>query len=686
MTIIASNSLTLSNVNDGTITHTAYSWSADGKDRFTTTYPRFNLLSGTAKFDNFNPNSSNNLVSTITKTKISGITNTVIDVKTSGNAFAVGYYLPNAYNITAGQTITISFIAKSLNDTKVLVGFENYPNGQRTFTIAPNWTLYTHTFTATTSGTPNFMIYGWDMVAGQGYQAYNPKAEEGSFATLYMSSSSEVTTADWPKYRGEYSDMSSEQSTNPSDYTWSLIRGDDGKDGATGKDGAAGKDGVGIKTTVITYAISTSGTTAPNSAWTSSVPSLVKGQYLWTKTVWTYSDTTSETGYSVSYIAKDGNNGHDGFPGKDGTGIKTTTITYAGSTSGTTPPNDDWTSTVPTVAEGSYLWTKTVWTYTDNSFETGYSVGKMGNTGPAGSTGNPGKVVSDTEPTTKFVGLTWKYSGITAVDAYDGTNIQPNTEYYWNGKNWVIYLINAQNIDVEKLTALTANLGDATAGSLTVEKGATGGIAVKDGLVKSWDISKMTDPNYPDGYSYTSMGVALDSGGLTFYSAGYGHTLDKGGVIDSQYKVASLQAIASNGRNSIGTGLVLNATNSNFPFTINGNIDVIGGIRQTSKTASVTIGAGLILNLERRGDIVEATLSGYINSPLSSNTNFTVGTIPVGYRPNSTAYIMVHMTSSVNSSHIDVGTNGVCTWWGTSTNTGAPRGHQMWFTNDSLPN
>jgi hypothetical protein len=282
--------------------------------------------------------------------------------------------------------------------------------------------------------------------------------------------------------------------------------------------------------------------------------------------------------------------------------------------------------------------------------------------------------------------LTWKYSGITAVDAYDGTNIQPNTEYYWNGKNWVIYLINAQNIDVEKLTALTANLGDATAGSLTVEKGATGGIAVKDGLVKSWDISKMTDPNYPDGYSYTSMGVALDSGGLTFYSAGYGHTLDKGGVIDSQYKVASLQAIASNGRNSIGTGLVLNATNSNFPFTINGNIDVIGGIRQTSKTASVTIGAGLILNLERRGDIVEATLSGYINSPLSSNTNFTVGTIPVGYRPNSTAYIMVHMTSSVNSSHIDVGTNGVCTWWGTSTNTGAPRGHQMWFTNDSLPN
>lgn len=101
---------------------------------------------------------------------------------------------------------------------------------------------------------------------------------------------------------------------------------------------------------------------------------------------------------------------------------------------------------------------------------------------------------------------------------------------------------------------------------------------------------------------------------------------------------------------------------------------------------SFQIGAGITINLERRGDMVEATLSGSINYPLTSNTKFSVGLIPVGYRPNRTAYIMVHMTSSINSSHIDVEPNGVCTWWGTSTNTGAPRGHQMWFTNDSLQN
>ncbi|WP_414467235.1 hypothetical protein, partial [Lactococcus cremoris] len=50
MKIVASNSLTLSNVNDGTITHTAYSYSADGTDKFSTVYPNLNLLDGTKDF------------------------------------------------------------------------------------------------------------------------------------------------------------------------------------------------------------------------------------------------------------------------------------------------------------------------------------------------------------------------------------------------------------------------------------------------------------------------------------------------------------------------------------------------------------------------------------------------------------------------------------------------------------
>lgn len=168
-----------------------------------------------------------------------------------------------------------------------------------------------------------------------------------------------------------------------------LTNVNDGADGVDGNDGLPGKDGVGLKSTVVTYGLSTSETTQPTS-WTAQVPTLTKGKYLWTKTVWTYTNNTSEIGYQKTYIAKDGNDGNDGIAGKDGVGIKSTTITYASSTSGTTKPTSGWSSSIPSVSAGNYLWTKTVWTYTDNTSETGYSVAKMGETGAKGDKGDDG--------------------------------------------------------------------------------------------------------------------------------------------------------------------------------------------------------------------------------------------------------------------------------------------------------
>ena len=167
-------------------------------------------------------------------------------------------------------------------------------------------------------------------------------------------------------------------------------KGDKGDPGARGADGAPGKDGVGIESTAITYAQSTSGTTTPSSGWTTSVPTLVKGRYLWTRTIWTYTDTSTETGYSVAYVPQDGASGSDGLPGAPGVGIKSTTITYAPSSSGTTAPSSGWAAQPPAASAGQYVWTRTVWTYTDNSTETGYSVGKIGNTGSKGDTGAKG--------------------------------------------------------------------------------------------------------------------------------------------------------------------------------------------------------------------------------------------------------------------------------------------------------
>lgn len=167
-------------------------------------------------------------------------------------------------------------------------------------------------------------------------------------------------------------------------------RGPKGDKGDRGNDGLPGKNGVGIKNTVITYGLSDNETAQPTN-WTANPPALVKGKYLWTKTVWTYTDDTSEIGYQKTYVAKDGNNGNDGIAGKDGVGIKKTTITYAVGTSGTTAPTSGWNSQVPNVPAGQYLWTKTVWTYTDNTNETGYSVSKIGEKGDKGERGAQGE-------------------------------------------------------------------------------------------------------------------------------------------------------------------------------------------------------------------------------------------------------------------------------------------------------
>lgn len=168
------------------------------------------------------------------------------------------------------------------------------------------------------------------------------------------------------------------------------VKGSDYFDGVDGQDGVAGADGKGIKSTAVSYQASASGTTAPTGTWVANPPAVAKGQYLWTRTIWTYTDDATETGYSVAYVAKDGNDGSDGLAGKDGVGIKSTAITYAVSSSGTTAPTSGWVASPPTATAGQFMWTRTVWTYTDNTTETGYSVGKIGNNGTNGKDGEDG--------------------------------------------------------------------------------------------------------------------------------------------------------------------------------------------------------------------------------------------------------------------------------------------------------
>ena len=154
-----------------------------------------------------------------------------------------------------------------------------------------------------------------------------------------------------------------------------------GTHGATGDKGDTGAAGKGVKSTAIAYQASSSGTTTPTGTWSSSIPAVAAGQYLWTRTIITYTDNTTSTMYSV------GRMGTNGMNGNAGNGVSSTTITYQASTSGITAPTGTWSSSIPTVAAGSYLWTRTIISYTNGTSSTIYSVGKMGNTGAQGQPG-----------------------------------------------------------------------------------------------------------------------------------------------------------------------------------------------------------------------------------------------------------------------------------------------------------
>lgn len=133
-----------------------------------------------------------------------------------------------------------------------------------------------------------------------------------------------------------------------------------------------GIDGKGITSTVITYQAGTSGTTAPIGTWSAAIPYVSPGQYLWSRTVITYTEGNPSTTYSVSYIPKNGTDGATGSQGPTGTGIDSITQQYYLSTSKTTQTGGLWVTSMPTWSTGMYLWTRYLITY-KNPTSTAYT-------------------------------------------------------------------------------------------------------------------------------------------------------------------------------------------------------------------------------------------------------------------------------------------------------------------------
>lgn len=83
--------------------------------------------------------------------------------------------------------------------------------------------------------------------------------------------------------------------------------------------------------------------------------------------------------------------------GAPGVGISSTTVAYGVSDSASTRPADNtWQATIPVVADGKYLWTRTVIDYTDSSKPdtVTYSYAKQGAQGDKGDPGTPVSVSS----------------------------------------------------------------------------------------------------------------------------------------------------------------------------------------------------------------------------------------------------------------------------------------------------
>lgn len=130
-------------------------------------------------------------------------------------------------------------------------------------------------------------------------------------------------------YIGTCTDYNQADPTTVGSYTWARIKGEAGATGAKGETGATGPQGPqgntgptgnGIKSTAITYQVSSSGTSVPTGTWSGSVPSTSAGQYLWTRTITTYTNNTTTTSYSVS---RNGSNGAKGDKGDQGSAGRT---------------------------------------------------------------------------------------------------------------------------------------------------------------------------------------------------------------------------------------------------------------------------------------------------------------------------------------------------------------------------
>jgi hypothetical protein len=247
------------------------------------------------------------------------------------------------------------------------------------------------------------------------------------------------------EYIGMYVDFELLDSTDPSKYAWSKIKGADGADGVPGKPGTDGR------TPYFHVAYSNSADGSKDFSVSDSTNKQYIGQY----TDFTQADSTDYKKYAWTKIK-----GEDGQDGADGVGIKNVTKYYLASekNSGITVNTPGWTTTMQTMTEAKkYLWSYEIIVYT-NGTSTKTTPVIIGVHGQNGEDGTSGIIVSPAPPENPKVGQLWQTAS--------GEPIKR-----WDGSRWVLHYVSVENLDVQTLSAIAVNAGELTAGKIKSKNG-----------------------------------------------------------------------------------------------------------------------------------------------------------------------------------------------------------------------
>lgn len=227
-----------------------------------------------------------------------------------------------------------------------------------------------------------FSDYKWSKIKGeqgeQGEPGKDGKGVQSVDVFYYLSSSStslsggswstnSPTWVDgkyiWSKTKVVYTDGSSIE-TNPACIT--------------GGKGSTGDNGRGVSSIVEEYYLSTSSNSLVGGSWSTTPPTWQNGKYIWTRSVITYTDSASTTTDPICVT---------GGKGATGIGVKSVSEQYYLSTSYSTTTGGSWSTTVPAWKDGKYIWTRSIITYTDNSYTETNPVCVTGGKGPSGNDG-----------------------------------------------------------------------------------------------------------------------------------------------------------------------------------------------------------------------------------------------------------------------------------------------------------